>query len=96
MNVRPLYDRILVERVEEETKSKGGLFLPESAKEKPSEGRVLAVGQGRVSDGGDVKPLVVKVGDLVFFKQKTAYEIKIDGQDRLILREDEIFGIVSA
>lgn len=94
MQVRPLYDRILVKRVEEETRSKGGLFLPETAKEKPSEGLVLAVGQGRVAENGDVKPLVVRVGDRVVFGRYAGTEIKVDGEDRLVLREDEIFGIV--
>jgi chaperonin GroES len=96
MQVRPLYDRILVKRVEEETRSKGGLFLPETAKEKPSEGLVLAVGQGRVAENGDVKPLVVRVGDRVVFGRYAGTEIKVDGEDRLVLREDEIFGIVEA
>jgi chaperonin GroES len=94
MQVRPLYDRILVKRLEEETRSRGGLFLPETAKEKPSEGLVLAVGQGRVAENGEVKPLVVKVGDRVVFGRYAGTEIKVDGEDRLVLREDEIFGIV--
>jgi chaperonin GroES len=96
MKVRPLYDRILVKRVDEETRSKGGLFLPEMAKEKPSEGMVLAVGQGRLSDKGEVKPLTVKVGDRVVFGRYAGTEIKVDGEDRLVMREDEIFGIVGA
>jgi len=96
MQVRPLYDRVLVKRVEEETKSKGGLFLPESAKEKPSEGIVLAVGQGRLTDSGDVKPLAVKAGDRVVFGRYGGTEIKVDGEERIVLREDEIFGIVEA
>lgn len=94
MQVRPLYDRILIQRVEEQTRSAGGLFLPETAKEKPSEGMVLAVGQGRLSDDGNVKPLVVKVGDRVLFGRYAGTEIKVDGEDRLVLREDEVFGIV--
>lgn len=94
MQVRPLYDRVLVKRVEEETRSKGGLFLPESAKEKPSEGVVLAVGQGRLTNGGDVRPLAVKEGDRVAFGRYAGTEIKIDGEDRIVLREDEILGIV--
>jgi chaperonin GroES len=96
MNVRPLYDRILVKRLEEETKSKGGLFLPETAKEKPAEGLVLAVGQGRVSDQGEVKPLQLKVGDRVAFGKYAGNEIKVNGEDRLILREDEVFGVIGA
>lgn len=95
MQIRPLYDRVLVKRVEEESRSKGGLFLPESAKEKPSEGIVLAVGQGRVNDKGEVRPLVVKEGDRVLFGKYAGNEIKVDGEERLILKESEIFGIVS-
>jgi len=95
MNIRPLYDRVLVKRVEEESRSKGGLFLPESAKEKPSEGIVLAVGQGRINDKGDITPLVVSEGDRVLFGKYAGNEIKVDGEERLILKESEIFGIVS-
>lgn len=95
MEIRPLYDRILVKRVENPTKSRGGLFLPESASEKPSEGEILAVGQGRLTDDGEVKPLAVKVGDRVLFGRYSGNEIKIDGEERLVLREDEVLGIVS-
>ena len=94
MQIRPLYDRVLVKRVEEETQSKGGIFLPETAKEKPYEGIVLAVGQGRITDGGEVRPMVVKEGDRIAFGRYAGTEIKVDGEDRLVLREDEIFGIV--
>jgi chaperonin GroES len=94
MNVRPLHDRILVQRVEGETKSKGGLILPGSAQEKPSEGIVLAVGTGRVDKEGSVTPLIVKVGDRVVFGRYGGTEIKVDGQDRLVLREEDIYGIV--
>ena len=96
MQVHPLYDRILIKRVDEPSKSKGGLFLPESAKEKPSEGIILAVGHGRLSEDGDVKPLAVKEGDRVVFGRYAGNEVKIDGEDRLILREDEVFGIVES
>lgn len=96
MQIRPLYDRVLVKRVQEASKSKGGLFLPESAKEKPSEGIVLAVGQGRVSEKGEVRTLVVKEGDRVLFGKYAGNEIKVDGEERLILKESEIFGIVEA
>jgi chaperonin GroES len=96
MQIRPLYDRVLVKRVEEESKSKGGLFLPESAKEKPSEGVVLAVGQGRINDKGEIHALVVKEGDRVLFGKYAGNEIKVDGEERLILKESEIFGIVGA
>ena len=94
MNVRPLYDRILVKRLEGEARSKGGLFLPDSAQEKPSEGVVVAVGHGRLSKDGDVEPLTVKAGDRVVFGKSAGTEIKVNGEERLVLREDEIFGIV--
>ena len=94
MTVRPMFDRILIQRNEEPTRTKSGLFLPEAAKEKPSEGTVLAVGQGRVSDDGKVTPLAVKVGDKVLFEKYSGTEIKIDGEERIILREDEVLGIL--
>lgn len=94
MTVRPLFDRILVKRNEEPTKSKGGLFLPETAKEKPVEGTVLAVGNGRVADDGRVTALTVKVGDKVVFGKYSGTEIKVEGEDRLILREDDVLGII--
>jgi len=94
MQVRPLYDRVLVKRSEEETKTSKGLFLPETAKEKPLTGIVLAVGQGRLNEDGTVRPLTVKEGDTILFGRYSGTEIKVDGQDRLVLREDEIFGIV--
>ena len=93
MNVRPLYDRILVKRVEEASVSKGGLFLPESAQEKPSEGLVLAVGQGKLADDGSVIPLQVKPDQRVLFGRYAGTEIKVNGEDRLVLREEEIFGV---
>ena len=96
MNVRPLFDRVLVERQEEPSKTRGGLFLPESAKEKPMQGKILAVGEGRVADDGKVTPLQVKVGDLVAFGKYAGTEIQIDGEDRLILREEDILGIIEA
>jgi len=94
MTVRPLFDRILVKRNDEPTRSKGGLFLPETAKEKPVEGTVLAIGQGRTSDDGKVTGLTVKVGDKVIFGKYAGTEIKVDGEDRLILREDDVLGII--
>jgi len=96
VQVRPLYDRVLVKRVEEQSKSKGGLFLPESAKEKPSEGIVIAVGQGRLTDSGEIRPLAVKEGDRVVFGRYGGTEIKVEGEERIVLREDEIFGIVES
>jgi chaperonin GroES len=93
--IRPLFDRVLVKRNEEPTTTKSGLFLPDSAsKEKPVQGTVLAVGNGRVADGGEVTSLVVKEGDTVIFGKYAGTEVKIDGEDRLILREDDILGIV--
>jgi chaperonin GroES len=96
MQVRPLYDRILVKRVEQAVRSQGGLFLPESATEKPSEGVVLATGAGHTSDRGEVRPLQVQEGDLVVFGRFAGTEIKVDGEDRLVMREDEIFGIIES
>ncbi|MBW1877903.1 MAG: co-chaperone GroES [Deltaproteobacteria bacterium] len=94
MHLRPLFDRIVVERIENASKSKGGLFLPESAADKPTEGVVLAVGTGRISDDGEIRPLVVKEGDRVLFGKYSGTEIKIDGHERLVLREDEIYGVI--
>lgn len=95
MQVRPLYDRILVKRLESEAKSKGGLILPDTAKEKPSEGVVLAVGEGRLKDG-DLFPLTLKVGDRVLFGRYSGTEIKVDGEERLVLREEDVYGVVEA
>jgi chaperonin GroES len=93
--IRPLFDRVLVKRNTEPTKTASGLFLPDSAsKEKPVQGTVLAVGNGRVSDSGDITPLAVKEGDTVVFGKYAGTEVKIEGEDRLILREDDILGIV--
>jgi len=94
MKVRPLFDRVLVARTDEPTRSRGGLFLPETAKEKPLQGTILAVGSGRVSNSGDVTPLQVKVGDKVAFGKYAGTEIEIEGEERLILREDDILGIL--
>ncbi len=94
MTVRPLFDRVLVKRNEEPTRTKSGLFLPDAAKEKPVEGTVIAAGNGKVGDDGKVTPLTVKVGDRVVFGKYSGTEIKVDGEDRLILREDDILGIV--
>jgi len=94
MNVRPMFDRILVQRNEEPTKTKSGLFLPEAAKEKPSEGTILAVGQGRLNGDGKITPLAVKPGDRVIFEKYAGTEIKVDGEERIILREDDILGVL--
>ncbi len=94
MKIRPLHDRILVKRLEEETKTSGGLFIPDSAKEKPQEGEVVAVGQGKRLESGKLAPLDVKAGDRILFGKYSGSEIKLDGNDYLILREDEILGIL--
>ena len=94
MNVRPLRDRLVVARIEEPEQKVGGIIIPDSAKEKPQQGRVVAVGKGRVNDKGDVFPLDVKVGDTVLFGKYSGTEIKIDGTEYLMLREDEVFGVL--
>lgn len=94
MNVRPLRDRILVERIEEAEQKIGGLYIPDTAKEKPQQGKVIAVGKGRVNDKGEVFPLDVKAGDTVLFGKYAGTEIKIDGREYLIVREDEVLGVV--
>ena len=94
MKVRPLQDRVVVRRIEEEAKTKGGIIIPDSAKEKPAEGEVIAVGSGKINDKGKLRKLDVKKGDRVLFGKYSGNEIKIDGVDHLILREDEILGVL--
>jgi chaperonin GroES len=94
--IRPLFDRVLIERTVESSQTVSGLFLPETAKEKPSEGVIVAVGNGRVSEKGEIKPLTVKVGDKVLFGKYAGTEVKLGGQDRLILREDDILGVIES
>jgi chaperonin GroES len=94
MNVRPLHDRLLVRRIEEKEQVRGGIIIPDTAKEKPQEGEVLAVGNGKVLDNGTTIPLDVKVGDKILFGKYSGTDIKIDGQEVLILREDEVLAIV--
>ncbi len=94
MNIRPLHDRVIVKRVEEETTSAGGIVLPGSATEKPSEGEVLAVGNGKVLDNGEVRALEVKVGDKVLFGKYSGNEVKIDGEELIVMREEDIMGIL--
>lgn len=96
MTVTPLFDRVLVKRNDEVTRTRSGLFLPESATEKPMQGTVLAVGQGKVADNGSLSPLTVKVGDQVIFGKYSGTEIKVDGEDRLILKEEDILGIIES
>jgi chaperonin GroES len=93
MNVRPLRDRILVKRVEESEQRVGGIIIPDSAKEKPQTAKVVAVGKGRVNDKGDVFPLDVQVGEYVLIGKYSGTEIKLDGEDYLILREEEVLGV---
>ena len=94
MKIRPLHDRILVKRLEEETKTTGGLFIPDSAKEKPVEGEVIAVGSGKVLEDGTVRKLEVKPGDRVLFGKYSGTEVKIDGEEHLIMKEDDLLGVV--
>ena len=93
-NIRPLHDRVIVERVKEEEKTKGGIIIPDTAKEKPVEGKVLAVGNGKILEDGKIRKLDVKVGDRILFGKYSGTEVKIDGDDRLILREEDILGVI--
>jgi chaperonin GroES len=94
MRIRPLQDRLVVSRIAEEEKTKGGIIIPDSAKEKPVEGKVLAVGNGRILEDGSVRKLDIKVGDRVLFNKYGGTEVKIDGEELLILREDDVLGVV--
>jgi chaperonin GroES len=94
MKIRPLGDRILLKRIEEEGKSKGGIIIPETAKEKPQEGKVIAVGKGRMLEDGKLIPLEVKKGDRVLFGKYSGAEVKIEGVEHLIVKEDDILGVI--
>lgn len=94
MKIRPLQDRIIIKRLESEEKTKGGIIIPDSAKEKPMEGKVIAVGPGKLNDKGTRVAPEVKAGDIILFGKYAGTEIKIDGQEHLILREDDIMGII--
>lgn len=94
MNIRPLHDRILVKRLEEKEMTKGGIIIPDSAKEKPVEGEIIAVGKGKVNEKGEVRPLDVKVGDKILFGKYAGTEIKIEGVEYLMMREDDILAVV--
>ncbi len=96
MKIRPLHDRVVIRRVEEETKTAGGIVLPGSAAEKPSQGEILAVGPGRVTEHGEVRPLDVKAGDKVIFGKYAGSSVKIDGEELLIMSESEIFGVLES
>lgn len=93
MKIRPLQDRVIVKRVEEEEKTKGGIIIPDTAKEKPMEGKVIAVGKGKVLEDGKIHPLDVKAGDRVLFGKYAGTEVKIYGEEHLIMREDDILGV---
>jgi chaperonin GroES len=97
VHIRPLHDRLIVKRIEEqEQKSAGGIIIPDTAKEKPQEGKVLAVGKGKTNDDGKTIPLDVKAGDRILFGKYSGSEIKVDGEECLILREDEVLGVIES
>ncbi|MCA9510047.1 MAG: co-chaperone GroES [Myxococcota bacterium] len=94
MKIRPLHDRILVKRVEEEAKTSGGIIIPDSAKEKPQEGKVVAVGGGKIGEDGKVTPLDVKKGDKILFSKYSGTEVNLDGVEHLIMREDDVLAVI--
>ena len=94
MKIRPLQDRVIVKRIEEEEKSKGGIIIPDTAKEKPQEGKIVAVGKGKLNEDGKIIPLDVKVNDRVLFGKYSGSEINIDGEEHLIMREEDILGVI--
>ena len=95
MNVRPLHDRVIIERIEEGEQKVGGIIIPDTAKEKPMQGKVIAVGKGRVEKDGKITPLDVKEGDTILFGKYSGQEIKMDGDEYLIMREEEILGVIT-
>jgi len=95
MNIRPLHDRVIVRRMEEERTSAGGIVIPDSAAEKPIQGEIVAVGNGKILENGEVRPLDVKVGDRVLFSKYGGTEIKIEGEELLVMREDDITGVIT-
>ena len=94
MKIRPLHDRVIIKRLEEEEKTKGGIIIPDSAKEKPAEGKVIAVGKGKIGEDGKLQPLDVKPGDRILFSKYAGTEVKVDGEETLIMREDDILGVI--
>ena len=94
MKIRPLQDRLLIQRIEEEEKTKGGIIIPDTAKEKPQEGKVIAVGKGKVSEDGKVQPLDVKKSDRILFSKYSGTEVNIEGEEHLIIREDDVLGVI--
>jgi len=95
MNIRPLHDRVIVRRTEEERTSAGGIVIPDSATEKPVQGEIVAVGKGKILENGEVRPLDVKVGDKVLFGKYGGTEVKVEGEDLLVMREDDITGVIT-
>ena len=96
MKIRPLQDRLIVKRVAEENKTKGGIIIPDTAKEKPLEGKVVAVGNGKILEDGKVRPLDVKVGDRILFGKYSGQAVKVEGTEYLVMREDDIMGVVAS
>ncbi len=94
MKIRPLHDRVVVRRMEEETTSAGGIVIPDSATEKPAQGEIVAVGNGKITDSGDVRALDVKVGDIVMFGKFSGTEVKVDGEELLVMREEDIMAVI--
>lgn len=94
MNIRPLHDRVVVRRMEEERMSAGGIVLPDNATEKPAQGEIVAVGNGKITDSGDVRALDVKVGDKVLFGKYSGTEVKVEGEELLVMREEDIMGVI--
>ncbi len=94
MKIRPLHDRVVVRRVEDERKSPGGIVIPDTAAEKPMQGEVLAAGNGKILENGEIRPLDVKVGDRVLFGKYSGTEVKVEGEDVLVMREDDIMGVI--
>lgn len=96
MKFRPLHDRVLLRRIEQESKTAGGIIIPDTAKEKPMEGEIVAVGTGHVNDNGDVRPLAVKAGDRVIFSKWAGTEVNIDGEELMVMNESDIIGVIAA
>ena len=96
MNLRPIHDRVIVRRMEEETTTAGGIVIPDNAAEKPSRGEIIAAGNGKITDSGDVRPLAVKVGDKVLFGKYAGTEVKVEGEELLVMREDDIVAVIDA
>lgn len=93
---RPLHDRVVVQRLEEELKTPGGIVIPDTAKEKPIQGKILAAGPGKIAEDGKIRPLDVKIGDTILFGKYSGTEIKLDGEEYLVMREDDIMGVITA